>query len=154
MNGDVRLLGMSKSARYAILGLVHLASRPDAGRILVEDAATALDLPPSYLAKLFQRMARKGLLESHRGPRGGYVLARPAASITLAEVVAATQEPAEGRRECLLEPRGCAGEDLCAIHEDVVAAERRVNDALSRITLAAAVRSGKPVFLNGGEHAA
>lgn len=153
MNGDVRLLGMSKSARYAILGLLHLASRPDEGRILVEDAATALELPPSYLAKLFQRMARKGLLESHRGPRGGYVLARPAASITLADVVAATQEPAEGRRECLLEPRSCAGDAFCSIHEDVVAAERRINDALSRITLAAAVRSEKTV-LRGGSNAA
>lgn len=153
MNGDVRLLGLSKSARYAILGLVHLASRQEDGRVLVENAAKALDLPPSYLAKLFQRMARKGLLESHRGPRGGYVLARPPESITLSEVVAATQEPAEGRRECLLEPRGCAGEDLCAIHEDVVAAERRIQDALSRITLKGALKSGK-ALLEGGVHAA
>lgn len=151
MNGDVRLLGLNKSARYALLGLIHLAAQKDDGRVLVEKVAQALELPPSYLAKLFQRMARKGLLESHRGPRGGYVLARSPAEITLADVVSATQEPAEGRRECLLEPRGCAGDGFCAIHDDVVAAERRVNDALSRITLAAAVRGGSR---NGGLNAA
>ncbi|TPW20083.1 MAG: BadM/Rrf2 family transcriptional regulator [Elusimicrobia bacterium] len=151
MIGDVRLLGLSKSARYALQGLIHLASRQGDGRVLVENAARALDLPPSFLAKLFQRMARKGLLASHRGPRGGYVLARAPELITLADVVSATQEPMGGRRECLLESGGCAGDGFCAIHEDVVAAERRINDALSRITLAAAVRSGS---LTGGEHAA
>lgn len=151
MNGDVRLLGLNKSARYALLGLIHLAAQKDDGRVLVENVAVALELPPSFLAKLFQRMARKGLLESHRGPRGGYVLARAPSDITLADVVSATQEPAEGRRECLLEPRGCAGDGFCAIHEDVVAAERRVNDALSRITLAAAARGGSRI---GGVNAA
>lgn len=151
MKGDVRLLGLNKSARYALLGLIHLAAKKDEGRVLVENAAQALELPPSYLAKLFQRMARKGLLESHRGPRGGYVLARPPEEITLADVVWATQEPVEGRRECLLEPRGCVGEGFCAIHDDVIAAERRVNDALSRITLAAAVRGGSRI---GGLNAA
>jgi Rrf2 family iron-sulfur cluster assembly transcriptional regulator len=139
MKGDVRLLGLSKSARYALLGLIHLAARRGEGRVLVERAAQALELPPSYLAKLFQRMARKGLLESHRGPRGGYALARAPEAITLAEVVAATQEPLEGRRECLLEPRRCTGDGVCAIHDDVLAAERRIQDALARITLADAV---------------
>ncbi|TBR26424.1 Rrf2 family transcriptional regulator [bacterium] len=141
MNGDVRLLGLSKSARYALMGLVHLAARPQEGLVLVEAAARALELPPSYLAKLFQRMARKGLLTSHRGPRGGYALARAPEDITLADVVAATQEPAAGKRECLLEPRGCTGAKVCSIHEDVLAAERRIQDALSRITLAQAART-------------
>lgn len=141
MSGDVRLLGLSKTARYALVGLIHLAQRRGEGRVLVERAAGALDLPPSFLAKLFQRLAHKGLLESHRGPRGGYVLARAPEAITLAEVVAATQEPASGARNCLLEPRRCVGDGVCALHEDVVAAERRVNDALARITLADAARS-------------
>lgn len=141
MSGDVRLLGLSKTARYALVGLIHLAQRRGEGRVLVERAAGALGLPPSFLAKLFQRLAHKGLLESHRGPRGGYVLARAPEAITLAEVVAATQEPLGGARPCLLEPRRCAGDTVCALHDDVVAAERRVNDALSRITLAEAARS-------------
>lgn len=148
MNGDVRLLGLSKSSRYALLGLIHLAAKKADGLVLVENAAKALDLPPSYLAKLFQRLARKGILESHRGPRGGYALARQPDAVTLAEVVSAVQDPAPGVRECLLEPRGCAGDGFCAIHEDVVAAEGRVKDALSRITLAQAARA------QGGVHAA
>ena len=73
--------------------------------------------------------------------QGGYVLARPPTAITLGEVVAATQEPFEGLRQCLLEPRRCAGEKVCAIHQDVVAAEHRLKEALSRITLAEAAQS-------------
>ena len=149
MNGDVRMLGLAKSARYALVGLVHLARRHAEGRVLAVDAARVLGLPPSYLAKLFQRLARKGLLEAHRGPHGGYALARSPEAITLAEVVKAMQDPREGRRDCLLEADACSGARLCALHQDVIAAERRVNDALSRVTLAQAARSN-----NGGIDAA
>ncbi|MBI5594607.1 MAG: Rrf2 family transcriptional regulator [Elusimicrobia bacterium] len=138
MNPDVRLIGVSKSSRYAILGLVHLASSRNGDRVLAEDAAKTLSLPRSYLAKLFQRLAHKGLLASQRGPHGGYALARPAGKITLAEVIEATQEPRAGERECLLEPRRCTGTGVCAMHEHVLAAERHMLDSLSKITLAQA----------------
>ena len=138
MNPDVRLIGVSKSSRYAILGLVHLASSKNGERVLAEDAAKSLSLPRSYLAKLFQRLAHKGLLASQRGPRGGYSLARAPERITLAEVIEATQEPRPGERECLLEPRRCTGTGVCAMHEHVLASERHMMDGLSKITLAQA----------------
>lgn len=150
MNPDVRLIGVSKSSRYAILGLVHLAASKDGERILAEDAAKTLSLPRSYLAKLFQRLAHKGLLASQRGPRGGYSLARPPQRITLAEVVEATQEPRVGERECLLEPRRCTGTGVCAMHDHVLAAERHMMDGLSKITLAQAAS----LELKEGEDAA
>lgn len=149
MNRELRLLGLSKSARYALVGLVHLARLHGEGRVLVEHAASALNLPPSYLAKLFQRMAHKGLLESHRGPGGGYILARAPESISLAEIIGAMQDPTERRRECLLEAGPCQGNGVCAIHDDVISAERRVLEALSRITLAQAAQPQKR-----GSHAA
>lgn len=143
MNGQVRLTGLSKSARYAILGAIHLAGAPKDRLVMSDDAATRLRLPPSFLAKLFQRLAHKGILVSQRGPRGGYALARPPEEVTLAEVVVATQDPVEGERDCVLEPRRCSSKGTCCIHSDVIASETRLIGALERITLAEALRSGK-----------
>lgn len=148
MNRLARMLRLPKSARYAMLGLVHLAGRHGAGLVLVETAARDLGLPPSFLAKLFQRLTRRGLLRSARGPGGGYALARPPEEISLADVAAAMQDAELERRPCLLEPRGCEGRGLCAIHDDVVEAERRIAAALARVSLAQAA-----LMRPGGRHA-
>ncbi|MDE2293557.1 MAG: Rrf2 family transcriptional regulator [Elusimicrobia bacterium] len=140
MSHEPRLIGITKSARYAILGLVHLASQPPGQLVLAEATAQRLKLPKSFLAKLFQRLAHKGILVSQRGPRGGYALARAASTITLAEVVDATQEPRPGERDCMLEPRRCGVGGPCAMHDHLMAAERRVRDALSSLSLAQAAR--------------
>ena len=142
MNIAGRLLGISKSARYAVVGLVYLASLPSDRLVMVEDVAAHLELPPSFLAKLFQRLAHKGLLVSQRGPRGGYGLARPAQSISLADVLEAAQERVSGERDCLLEAGRCSSDGPCAIHSKVMAAEEALVAAFKGMSLA---QAAKPV---------
>src|SRR3954452_20494714 len=86
----------SSATEYAIRGLSELAARgvggpagTTGGRVLLDDLVAGTDLPRDFLAKIFQRLARAGVLASAKGRGGGFSLARPAHSITLLEVVIA-----------------------------------------------------------------
>ncbi len=79
---------LSRSAIHAIRALLELAEAPQHWRS-VRDLAEAQQLPEALLEQLMLRLRRAGLLEARRGRLGGYRLARPAAAIPLATVLAA-----------------------------------------------------------------
>ena len=86
----------STKAEYGIRVMAHLArqaggAREDAQPISLGSIADAEGLPLAYLEHLVQRLRKAELVESRRGAHGGYTLARPAADITMAEVVAALE---------------------------------------------------------------
>jgi len=86
----------STKAEYGIRVMAHLAREgdgaPEAARpISLGSIADAEGLPLAYLEHLVQRLRKAELVESRRGAHGGYTLARPAADITMAEVVAALE---------------------------------------------------------------
>jgi Rrf2 family protein len=87
---------LSNASGYALRALVYLA-RHGEGRLLPSAAiAEAEGLPTKFLRKVLKPLVGAGVLESVRGPGGGFRLARPAKSITLLEVVVAVQGPVRG----------------------------------------------------------
>ena len=70
------MLRLSKKADYALMAMKHLAIRPDAASASAREIAEQYDIPIELMAKVLQRLARRGLLTSHQGTRGGYRLAR------------------------------------------------------------------------------
>ena len=83
----------STKAEYGVRVMVDLARRGGAQPVALTEIAEAEGLPLAYLEHLVARLRRAGLVESRRGARGGYLLAREPAQITMAEVV----EALEGR---------------------------------------------------------
>ena len=85
----------STKAEYGVRVMVHLAreggAAADPAPISLGSIADAEGLPLAYLEHLVQRLRRAELVESRRGARGGYSLARPAAEISMAEVVEALE---------------------------------------------------------------
>src|SRR5436309_8033981 len=81
----------STKAEYGIRVLVELASRDGESPVPLAEIAEANGLPLAYLEHLVARLRKAGLVESRRGARGGYLLARPAGEITMAEVVEALE---------------------------------------------------------------
>jgi len=75
----------SMATRYALRALATLPEGP--GYHLARELTDYLGLPGPYLSKILQQLAQDGMLESVRGPRGGYRLARPARRITIRQVV-------------------------------------------------------------------
>lgn len=106
----------STKAEYGVRVMAHLAGRAESdGPASLNSIAEAEGLPQAYLEHLAARLRRAGLVESRRGARGGYSLARPAESITMAEVVRAL----EGRIapiECITD--GANGMLTCVREEE------------------------------------
>jgi Rrf2 family transcriptional regulator, cysteine metabolism repressor len=81
----------STKAEYGVRVMAHLARRDEEDPVSLGQIAEAEGLPLAYLEHLVQRLRRAELVESRRGAHGGYSLARPAAEITMAEVVEALE---------------------------------------------------------------
>ena len=83
---------MSTKGRFAVNALIDLALREPAGPVALAAICARQQISLSYLEQLFSRLRRNGLVESTRGPGGGYTLARSAAEITVADIVTAVDE--------------------------------------------------------------
>lgn len=98
--------------RYALQALVRLPN--DGSYRLAKNLATELGLPGPFLAKILQSLGHAGILESQRGPGGGFRLNRSSESITLKEIVVAMEGP-EPFEACLLGHHGGQGGCRCPI---------------------------------------
>lgn len=83
----------SLQARYAICGVFDLAYNGEGEPIQVRAISARQVIPVRYLEQIFQRLRRAGIVESKRGPGGGYSLARAAADLTLRQVIEAVEGP-------------------------------------------------------------
>ncbi len=90
---------MSTKGRFAVNALIDLALREPAGPVALATISQRQQISLSYLEQLFSRLRKDGLVESTRGPGGGYTLGRPAERITVADIVSAVDEPLEGQGE-------------------------------------------------------
>ena len=123
--------GVFKVSEAAAIGLhaaVYLAAHP--GRACrAREMAEALKASEAHLVKVLQRLARAGIMEAVRGPKGGFTLSRPAAEVSLGDVF----EAIDGKLKpfsCLLKHRACDGR-LCILGGMV----KRVNqEALDYLT--------------------
>lgn len=84
---------ISAKTDYALRALCQLASLPDDVPMKAVDIAAAQEIPRAFLDQILLDLRRGGMLESRRGPEGGHRLARPAAAITVADVVRAIDGP-------------------------------------------------------------
>lgn len=123
----------SQTVEYALRAAVYLASEAPAART-TDQIAAATRVPRAYLSKVLQSLIRSGLVQSQRGLGGGMSLGKPAAELTILEVVNAV-EPLQRIRTC---PLGLAahGVHLCPLHSRLDRALATVEEALGGTTLA------------------
>lgn len=135
MGPELQFNRFSHAVRHALRGVAYLAENFGERYCQVEDIAASGELPADFLAKIFQRLAHRGILLSRRGVHGGYQLAEPPEKISLARIVAAAEDSGTSARNCLLEVKNCSSKSHCLIHSDVVRSEKILRNALSRVTL-------------------
>jgi Rrf2 family iron-sulfur cluster assembly transcriptional regulator len=87
---------MSTKGRLAVNALLDLALRESAGPVALLSISERQQVSLSYLEQMFSRLRRQGVVESTRGPGGGYTLGRPAAQITVADIVTAVDDADDG----------------------------------------------------------
>lgn len=91
-------LKLTSRGRYAVMAMVDLAGHEEGTPLSLSTIAERGNLSLSYLEQLFAALRRHGLVKSHRGPGGGYVLARPAKTIMISEILIAAEDSAPGKR--------------------------------------------------------
>lgn len=127
------MLRMSKLTDYAALVMAHLAVDPERVHA-AHEIALAVRVAQPTVTKVLKTLARAGLLHSHRGTKGGYLLAAQPRQITLAHVVQAMEGPI-GLTECGSKPGRCHQETTCATRGNWQSINQVVLDALHNITL-------------------
>ena len=129
------MLRISKLTDYAVVIATHLAGigRPHAAR----DLSIQTQIPEPTASKVLKRLTRAGVVVSHRGPKGGYTLARPPHEIGIDEVIEALEGPI-AVTECSDESSDslCEYETSCGVRANWQRINFAVQQALSQITLA------------------
>jgi Rrf2 family iron-sulfur cluster assembly transcriptional regulator len=127
---------LSTKGRYAVMAMTDLAKHEGEGRgVCLADIATRQDISLSYLEQLFARLRRRGLVKSARGPGGGYRLAKPAADLSISEIVTAVDEPVDTLR-CTGGSTGCMpGGARCLTHDLWDALARQIQGFLAGVSL-------------------
>jgi Rrf2 family iron-sulfur cluster assembly transcriptional regulator len=125
----------SKPCEYAIRALAYLARLRNDGAAQAKEIAKAEGLPAPVLGKVLQELVRKGLLESRRGPGGGFRLARRPQLITLRDVVAA-MDGLDQFLECAVGLEQCSDESPCPLHDTWKGLRTQMMNYLEVTTLA------------------
>ncbi len=88
---------LTSRGRYAVTAMLDMALRDPEERITLNEISQRQDISLSYLEQIFSKLRKGGLVNSMRGPGGGYRLARPASEITIAEIIHAVDEVLDAR---------------------------------------------------------
>jgi Rrf2 family protein len=130
------MLTLSKQTDYALLALSYLMRAGDGRAANTKEIAEQYDIPVELLAKILQRLARAKLIASTPGPTGGYRLARPAQSISVASVI----ETVDGRpalAQCLrTDHNSCDQQRKCTIKKPLERINAKIFQMLDLISLA------------------
>jgi Rrf2 family iron-sulfur cluster assembly transcriptional regulator len=110
---------LTTKGRFAVTAMIDLGLRQSSGPVTLAAISQRQQISLSYLEQLFGKLRRHELVESTRGPGGGYTLARKASAITVAEIITSVDEPIDatqcgGKENCLGEGMRCMTHDLWA----------------------------------------
>lgn len=134
----------SRPVQQAIRALTTLAAEEKGSVVMAGKLAGRESVSAAALSKTLQRLARKGLLQSVQGRRGGFMLARSPRDITVAEIVDAMEGPA-GAGRCSLGYANCRPRNLCYLDRLLAPARSAFRDHLEHTTLHNLVRARKAI---------
>jgi Rrf2 family protein len=125
-------------AEYGLICALHLARRVDDGPVSGREIAAQEKLPADYVEQILLRLRRADIVQSTRGARGGYTLARPPADVSVRDVIQAS-ELETFDLHCVSHPIDndrCSSSHECSIRPVWVMLQRRIDDVLASVHLA------------------
>lgn len=124
---------MTTKGRYAVTAMLDLALHDSEDPVSLAEISQRQDISLTYLEQLFSKLKRNNLIESARGPGGGYRLALNPDDITIAKIVYSVDEPIDITR--CGGKQNCQGDERCLTHDLWMELNRHVSDFLNGITL-------------------
>jgi len=136
---------LTTKGRFAVTAMVDLSMRQTRGPVTLAAISERQHISLSYLEQLFGKLRRAKLVNSVRGPGGGYNLAKPISDITVAEIISAVDEPIDATQCAGKE--NCNDDRRCITHDLWATLNEKMNDYLGSVTLADVVshQQGKQV---------
>ncbi|CAM4053630.1 Fe-S cluster assembly transcriptional regulator IscR [Bordetella tumulicola] len=130
---------LTTKGRFAVTAMIDLAMRQHSGPVTLAAISQRQNISLSYLEQLFGKLRRHELVDSVRGPGGGYSLARLARNITVADIIFAVDEPLDatncgGKHDCTSGRDGKSG-GQCMTHELWTTLNRKMVDYLDSVSL-------------------
>lgn len=129
------MLRFTKQVDYALMAMQYIGAHEADGAVGVRRIADGLGIPAEQLAKVLQRLARRGLVTSQAGPRGGYRLAQAPAAVSVGAVVRAVDGPI-GIVQCLDHRSVCPQTARCTLRRPARRIQSAVAAVLDTMTLA------------------
>ena len=125
---------LTTKGRFAVTAMIDLAMRGETGPVALASVSERQKISLSYLEQLFGKLRRYKLVDSVRGPGGGYCIARPLSMVTVADIIRAVDEQLDatqcGGRE------NCHDEHRCMTHDLWSTLNSKMYEYLSSVTLA------------------
>ena len=136
---------LTTKGRFAVTAMVDLSMRQTRGPVTLAAISERQHISLSYLEQLFGKLRRAKLVNSVRGPGGGYCLAKPIANITVADIISAVDEPIDATQCAGKE--NCNDDRRCITHDLWATLNEKMNDYLSSVSLADVIshQQGKKV---------
>ena len=124
---------LTTKGRFAVTAMLDIALHRGGGPVTLAGISQRQNISLSYLEQLFGRLRRHSLVDSVRGPGGGYTLARPLDKVSVADIVVAVDEPIDatqcgGKQDCLDEGR-------CMTHDLWESLNKKIYEYLQSVTL-------------------
>ncbi|MFQ5648715.1 MAG: RrF2 family transcriptional regulator [bacterium] len=130
------MLKLSKKSEYGIIALKHMLNQPAGEVSTAKDIARVYNIPAEVMAKILQTLARKGIVQSSQGAKGGYFLAREGGRISLSEIIESIEGPV-GIVNCVNDQDcDCVQLTNCNISDPFKVIQKQFKIFLSGISLA------------------
>ena len=126
---------MSTKGRYAVMAMIDIGAHSAGHPVSLAEIAERQEISQEYLEQLFGKLRKAGLVDSARGPGGGYRLAREAAAIAVSEIIEAVDEPLRVTRCEGDAVDGCVKGEQCNAHDLWSSLGRQMINFLSSISL-------------------
>ncbi len=128
-------MNLTRESEYALKGLARLATYPVGTTVPMAEIAAEQQLPTTFLAKIFQKLARHGLLDADRGRGSGYTLRGAPSDIRVRDILEAIEGPM-ALKQCLLWSGHCSESEPCPLHHRLKCVRSQLDEVLNEVTLA------------------
>ena len=137
---------LSNTSKYAIRAVIYLAlySSPEK-KIGIRKISGELGIPTPFLGKILQMLAKQQILNSTKGPNGGFNLKKPAFDITLMEIVEII-DGGDSFNKCVIRTETCSHDAPCSMHDKIAPLRKQIKSVFMNETIAdlsAEFRKGK-----------
>jgi Rrf2 family protein len=141
------MLRFTKRVDYGLMAMQYVACHQSLGPVSVKQIAEEFSIPTELLAKILQRLAKRGLIASHNGPKGGYRLARQPDAIMVGQVVRALEGPIN-IVSCYSDAQDCPQMSRCNLRRPVQKIQAAIGQLLDTMSVADLVGEDVPAILS------